>query len=62
MDISRSGGRIGGCGILGHMGGETMRIYVDMDDVLCETAAHLCKLAACEFGRHVAYANRKSVV
>lgn len=34
-----------------------MRIYVDMDDVLCETAAHLCKLAACEFGRHVAYAD-----
>ena len=34
-----------------------MRIYVDVDDVLCETAAHLCKLAACEFGRHVAYAD-----
>lgn len=34
-----------------------MRIYVDVDDVLCETAAHLCELAAREFGRHVAYAD-----
>ncbi len=32
-----------------------MRIYVDVDDVLCETAAHLCEIAAREFGRHVAY-------
>lgn len=32
-----------------------MRIYVDIDDVLCETAASLCGLAAREFGRHVAY-------
>ena len=30
-------------------------IYVDMDDVLCETAANLCALAAREFGRHVEY-------
>lgn len=34
-----------------------MRIYVDVDDVLCETAAHLCELAARAFGRHVAYAD-----
>ncbi len=32
-----------------------MRIYVDVDDVLCETAAHLCEIAAREFGRPVAY-------
>ncbi len=32
-----------------------MRIYVDVDDVLCETAAHLCEIAAREFGRRVAY-------
>ncbi len=32
-----------------------MRIYVDVDDVLCETAAHLCEIAAREFGRSVAY-------
>jgi len=36
---------------------EGMRIYVDMDDVLCETAAALCKLAEREFGRRVAYEN-----
>lgn len=32
-----------------------MRIYVDIDDVLCETAASLCGIVAREFGRHVAY-------
>ena len=32
-----------------------MRIYVDMDDVLCETARHLCTVAAQEFGRDVKY-------
>lgn len=32
-----------------------MRIYVDIDDILCETAAALCALATREFGRHVAY-------
>ena len=32
-------------------------IYVDMDDVLCETAANLCRLAEREFGRHVDYAD-----
>ena len=32
-----------------------MRIYVDMDDVLCETAASLCGLAEREFGRSVPY-------
>ena len=32
-----------------------MRIYVDIDDVLCETAASLCEIVAREFGRHVAY-------
>lgn len=32
-----------------------MRIYCDMDDILCETAASLCGLAAREFGRFVAY-------
>ena len=34
-----------------------MRIYVDIDDVLCETAASLCGLAAREFDRHVEYEN-----
>lgn len=32
-----------------------MRIYVDIDDVLCETAATLCTIAARDFDRHVAY-------
>lgn len=32
-----------------------MKVYVDMDDVLCETAAALCSLAEREFGRHVRY-------
>ena len=32
-------------------------IYVDMDDVLCETAANLCRLAEREFGTHVEYAD-----
>lgn len=32
-----------------------MRIYVDIDDVLCETAASLCEIVAREFDRHVAY-------
>ena len=32
-----------------------MRVYVDIDDVLCETAASLCILAEREFGRKVAY-------
>jgi uncharacterized HAD superfamily protein len=32
-----------------------MRIYVDIDDVLSETARALCGLAAREFDRHVAY-------
>jgi len=32
-----------------------MRIYVDIDDILCETAVALCGLAARAFGRHVAY-------
>ncbi len=32
-----------------------MRIYVDIDDVLSETARALCGLAAREFNRHVAY-------
>ena len=32
-----------------------MRIYVDMDDVLCETAASLCRLAERTFGRQVSY-------
>jgi len=31
------------------------RIYVDIDDILCETAAALCRLAEHEFGRIVAY-------
>jgi len=34
-----------------------MRIYVDMDDVLCETAVALCGMAEREFGRRVAYEN-----
>ena len=37
-----------------------MRIYVDMDDVLCETAAALCKLAEREFGKFVEYGNVRS--
>ncbi|MCQ2395343.1 MAG: hypothetical protein MJ249_13765 [Kiritimatiellae bacterium] len=32
-----------------------MKIYVDMDDVLCETAANLCRLAERAFGKHVPY-------
>lgn len=32
-----------------------MRIYIDIDDVLCETAASLCGVAARVFGRHVPY-------
>ena len=32
-----------------------MRIYVDMDDVISETAAGLCELAARSFGRRVPY-------
>lgn len=32
-----------------------MRIYVDFDDVLCETARALSKLASDMFGRHVPY-------
>lgn len=32
-----------------------MRIYVDIDDVLCETARSLCCIAAREFGRRVTY-------
>ncbi len=32
-----------------------MKIYVDMDDVLCETAATLCELAEREFDKSVAY-------
>lgn len=34
-----------------------MRIYVDIDDVLCETAVGLCEIAAREFGRRVEYGN-----
>ena len=34
-----------------------MRIYVDIDDVLSETARALCGLAAREFDRHVEYEN-----
>lgn len=37
-----------------------MRIYVDMDDVLCETAATLCELAEREFGRSVRYCDVRS--
>lgn len=32
-----------------------MKIYVDMDDVLCETAAALCEIAAAEFSRKKRY-------
>lgn len=32
-----------------------MKIYVDMDDVLCETAIALCDIARREFGRSVDY-------
>ena len=32
-----------------------MRIYCDMDDILCETAATLCRLAADRFGVRVPY-------
>lgn len=32
-----------------------MRIYCDMDDILCETAATLCRLAASTFGVRVRY-------
>jgi len=32
-----------------------MRIYCDMDDILCETAATLCRLAREDFGIPVAY-------
>ena len=32
-----------------------MRIYCDMDDILCETAATLCRLVEREFGVRVAY-------
>ena len=34
-----------------------MKIYVDIDDVLCETAVSLCEMAAREFGRCVDYAD-----
>ena len=34
-----------------------MRIYVDIDDVMSETARALCDLAAREFNRHVTYEN-----
>lgn len=34
-----------------------MKIYVDIDDVLCETAASLCDMAEREFGRRVEYRN-----
>jgi uncharacterized HAD superfamily protein len=34
-----------------------MNIYVDMDDVLCETAAALCDIARREFNRHVNYSD-----
>lgn len=37
-----------------------MRIYVDMDDVLCETAAALCILAEREFGKSVRYGDVRS--
>ena len=33
-----------------------MRIYIDIDDVMCETAATLCLLAEREFGKGVPYA------
>lgn len=32
-----------------------MRVYCDMDDVICETAAALCRLAEREFGVRVPY-------
>ncbi len=32
-----------------------MRIYCDMDDILCETAATLCRLVERRFGVHVRY-------
>ena len=32
-----------------------MRIYCDMDDILCETAATLCRVAAEKFGVRVRY-------
>jgi len=32
-----------------------MRIYCDMDDILCETAVSLCELAYRMFGKRVAY-------
>lgn len=32
-----------------------MRIYCDMDDILCETAATLCRLVAQEFDVHIDY-------
>ena len=34
-----------------------MRIYVDIDDVLSETARSLCAIAESEFGRHVDYSD-----
>lgn len=34
-----------------------MKIYVDMDDVLCETAVTLCEIARREFARDVDYEN-----
>lgn len=34
-----------------------MRIYVDIDDVLCETAHSLCELAESGFGRRVEYSS-----
>ena len=37
-----------------------MRIYVDIDDVLCETAATLCAIARREFGRVVLYDDVRS--
>lgn len=36
------------------------RIYVDIDDVLCETAAKLCEIAEREFGRVVRYGGVRS--
>ena len=32
-----------------------MRIYIDIDDVLCETAATLCQVAARTFGKGIPY-------
>jgi len=37
-----------------------MKIYVDIDDVLCETAATLCAIAEREFGRIVPYCEVRS--